>query len=162
MPWKTRAVFHNYRPTGAFSKSSRYQLVWFQHVLKLIIAILFGELDGAVCHPQWFCRSGSVWEWYRTAKIREVIRRIDLEVGLRDLAPSGQKALLGHWARLKLQDRSELGVLIPVEPPCRARLDLVWFPVAFEESTFWNLLESTVHSRKNGIPFWHFCVTDFL
>ena len=38
-----------------------------------------------------------------------------------------RKHILGHWARLKLQDRSELGVLIPVGPPCRARLDLVYF-----------------------------------
>ena len=37
-----------------------------------------------------------------------------------------RKHILGHWARLNLQDRSELGVLIPVGPPCRARLDLVF------------------------------------
>ena len=42
------------------------------------------------------------------------------------LLSSHRKHILGHWARLKLQDRSELGVLIPVGPPCRARLDLVF------------------------------------
>ena len=57
--------------------------------------MLFGELDGGVSHPHWSCRSGIVWEWYRTAKILEVIGAIDLEVDLRVLALSGQNGTLG-------------------------------------------------------------------
>ena len=94
-----RCFNFGFRPTGAFSKSSRYQLVWFQGVVKLIIAILFGELDEGVCHPQCSCRSGIVWEWYRTAKIREVIRRIDLELGQRGAALTLQHGKFGQdWS----------------------------------------------------------------
>ena len=87
--------------------------------------MLFGELDEGVCHPQCSCRSGIVWEWYRTAQNREVIRRIDLELGQRGAAPMSHHGKFGQDWSFKID--SEAGVLIPVGPSCRARLDLVPF-----------------------------------